>query len=81
MNFLKTFADHLRALLTFTQSQEENKQEIKRLRLEVQHLSEALRLSILQNQHDRETDRLEREKFMLQVELELARRLPPKTDN
>ncbi len=81
MNFLKTLADYLRALLIFTQTQEENKREIERLRLEVQHLSEALRLSILQNQHNYENERHERENFMLRVELELAKRLPPKKED
>lgn len=80
MNFLKNIADYFHALLNYAKQQEENAREIERLRVEVERLSTALQLSMLQNQHNLENERHQREKFMLQVELELAKRLPPKTE-
>lgn len=81
MNFLQNIAGYFHALLNYAKQQEENASEIERLRGEVERLTNAMQLMVLQSQHDRENERHEREKFMLQVELELARRLPPKNDN
>ena len=87
MNMLKTLADYLRALLNFTQTQEDNKREIIELREEVVRLTNTLQLVALQLRHELENqnhaldaERHEREKFMLQIENELLRRLPPKSN-
>ncbi len=88
MTIFKALVDYLSALINFMQTQEENKREIKELRAEVSQLTHTLQLAALQLRHELENqnhvlsdERQEREKFMLQVELELTRRLPPKSDN
>ena len=58
----------------------QNKSEIKELQREVRQLSTAMQLLAREIQYSRETDRLERDKFRLQIENDLLKRLPPPKD-
>ena len=80
MNFLKSLLEYVKSQWLLAQTLEEIQSENKSLRQENRELSDAMRDMAHQVHLALVTEKLEREKFMLQVENELLRRLPPKSD-
>lgn len=76
-------SDLAKSLFTFGESLQQNRADIKELQREVRQISTALQLLAREVQHQRESEKQEREKVILQLKnqlLKFERRLPLSKD-
>lgn len=76
-------ADFLKAAFTVNQSLARHESDIKKLRDDLDKVSDRLEKLIIQMKASQRAERLEREKFILEVKLhqsEFRKRLPPPTN-
>ncbi len=81
---LKQILEWMKSLLYLTEDVAQLKSEVTELRQELQEQSDLLNLVVYELKNNRDTERLEREKLLLQLEnemLKFERRLPPPRDN
>jgi hypothetical protein len=76
----KSIFELAKLLFGFGETLQQNKSDIKELQREVRQLATAVQLLVRELQHLRETEALERDRFRLQVENEMLRKLPPSHD-
>ena len=76
----KRVVELAKLLFNFGETLQQNKTDIKELQREMRQLATAVQLVVREIRHLRETEALERERFRLQVDNELLKRLPSKQD-